>query len=103
MAVSWNHTAAFKDGPGVILNRFGGDVVTNLLLHVKQEFENLLVGKSVKGSGKTSETRRIGQERVGEGRANEMGGMSRYITTLVVSYDNEDKSVWSYQAGDPAK
>jgi hypothetical protein len=53
MSVSWYDTSALEDRPDVFLDVFRADVVANGLLHVENELENFLVGKTVQRTSKT--------------------------------------------------
>jgi hypothetical protein len=92
VAVTGNNTALLKSGPEVVLDVLVAKVVANLGLHIGEPLENLLVGKTVQGTGKTVETSGEREERRGESRADQVGGVGGNVTTLVVSVDGEVES-----------
>lgn len=66
MSVSGDDTSALQDAPDIVLDLFWAWVVSNLLLHVKDESEDFLVGETVERTSETSETSRVGEEWIGE-------------------------------------
>jgi hypothetical protein len=69
-----------------------GGVVTELLLHVQDEAENLLVGETVKGSSETAKGSRVGEEGVGESGSDKVGGVGGDVATLVVGVEGVVKT-----------
>lgn len=92
MAVTGNNTTSVQSVPEVLLNVFLGDVGSNLGLNLKEPFQDLLVGTSVKGTGKTVKTSGKRKEGGGESGTNQVSGVGRNVTTLVVSVDSKVKS-----------
>lgn len=92
VAVTGNNTALLKSGPEVVLDALVAKVVANLGLHLGEPLENLLVGKTVQGTGKTVETSGEREERRGEGGTDQVGGVGGNVTTLVVGVDGEVES-----------
>ena len=92
VAVTGNNTALLKSGPEVVLDALIAEVVANLGLHLGEPLENLLVGKTVQGTGKTVETSGEREERRGEGGADQVGGVGGNVATLVVGVDGEVQS-----------
>lgn len=85
VTVSGDNLARFKGVGDVGLNIFLGPVLTELSLKVQDEAKALLVGESVEGASETVHTGSEGKVGVSEGRSNQMGSVSRNITTLVVT------------------
>jgi hypothetical protein len=92
VAVTGNDTASLEGGPEVVLDALVAKVVANLGLHLGEPLENLLVGKTVQGTGKTVKTSGEREERRGEGGSDQVGGVGGDVTTLVVSVDGEVES-----------
>lgn len=110
VSVSGNDLSLSEGSPDELDNLLVGGGVSNLLLHVEDESEDLLVGKTVEGSGETAEGGGVGEEGVGEGGSDEVcrelrcqrrvavdkerqgrtGGVSGDVSTLVVSCRRED-------------
>lgn len=98
MTVSWDDTAALENAPNEVLDLLLGWVVANLLLHVEDEAENLLVGETVERTSQASKTGGVSEEWIGEGGSDEMDGVGRDISSLVVGYTRTWQSVSVSQA-----
>jgi hypothetical protein len=85
VTVSWNDPSALEYAPDVLLDLLRGRVVADLLLHAEDEAKNLLVGEAVEGPSETGETGRVGEERVRERRSDEVDGVRRDVSSLVIS------------------
>jgi hypothetical protein len=85
VTVSWNDPSALEYAPDVLLDLFRGRIVANLLLHTENEAEDLLVGEAVEGPSETGETGRVGEEWVRERRSDEVDGVCRDVSSLVIS------------------
>jgi len=86
MTISRNDSATLENAPDEVLDLFLSGIVSDLLLHVEDESENLLISETVEGTGQASETGRVSKERIGESRANQVDGVGRDIASLVVGY-----------------
>lgn len=89
MAVTGNDTASVEGVPEVFGDSLVAKVVTDDLLHLSKPVKYLLVGKAVERAGQAIETSREGEEGGAEGAANEMGGVSRDIATLVIGVNGQ--------------
>ena len=67
------------------------------VVYLVHEEKDLLVGESVKGSGQTAHTRGEGKVGVREGGANQMGGVSGHVASLMVRVDGQ---VETHQLGE---
>ncbi len=67
-------------------------MLANGLLHGKSPAENLLVSKTVKGTGKTEKSGRVGEVRVRKSRTDKVGSVGRNVSTLVVTVDGNVKT-----------
>ena len=85
------HNAAAGEGVlGELSNLLDGGVAgTEFLLCVAQPAETLLVGEAVQWSGETVDARGVGKERIGEGGADEMGGVGGDVATFVVGVEHQ--------------
>lgn len=92
VTVTGNDTALLEGRPEVVLDGLVAKVVADLSLHLGEPLENLLVGETVKGTGKTVETSGEREEGRGEGGADQVGGVGGNVATLVVSVDGEVES-----------
>lgn len=89
MAVTGNDTAGVEGGPEVVLDGLVAEVVTDGLLHLGEPEEDLLVGETVEGTGKTVETGSEGQEGGAESGTDKVSGVGADVATLMVSVDGE--------------
>lgn len=89
VAVTRDDTAGVEGRPEVVGDGLVAEVVTNGLLHLGQPVENLLVGKTVQGTGKTVKTCSQRQEGGAESAADQVGGVGADVTTLVVGVDGQ--------------
>jgi hypothetical protein len=87
MAVTWDDLARLEGLPDISTDLVIGGIFANLSLHLGQPDENLLVGKTMKRTGKTIKGSSKGEERIGEGGADKLPGVSRDIATFVVRVD----------------
>lgn len=89
MAVAGNDTAALERRPQVLFDVGVAEVVANVLLHLSEPVEHLLVRQAVQRTGETVETGSQRQEGGAEGAANKVSGVGADVATLVVSVDGE--------------
>jgi len=89
VAVTGNDAAGVEGVPEVLLDVLVREVRTDGLLHLGEPVEDLLVGKTVKGTGKTVEASGEGKVGGAEGRADEVSGVGRDVATLVVGVDGQ--------------
>ena len=89
VAVTGDDAAGVESRPEVVSDGLVAEIVANDLLHLSEPVENLLVGKAVKGTGKTVETSGEREERGAQSRTNQVGGVGAHVATLVVSVDGE--------------
>jgi len=92
VTVTGNDTALLEGRPEIVLDGLVAKVVADLSLHLGEPLENLLVGETVEGTGKTVETSGEREEGRGEGGADQVGGVGGNVATLVVSVDGEVES-----------
>lgn len=88
MSVSWNDPAALQDAPDVVLDLLWAWIVSDLLLHVKDESQDFLVGKTMERTSETSKTSRVGEERIGKGGSDKVDGVGRDVSTFVVGWSD---------------
>jgi len=89
VAVTGNDTAGVEGRPEVVLDGLVAEIVTDGLLHLSEPVEDLLVGKTVEGAGKTVQASGEGEEGGAESRADQVSGVGRDVAALVVSVDGE--------------
>lgn len=99
VAVTGDDSAGLEDGPQVLGQVLVGVALGDVLLHVEDESQDLLGGETVERTGETLQTSRVGQVRVGQSRANQMGGVSRDVSSLVVTVESEVESQEVDEAG----
>lgn len=92
VSVTGNNTARVKSVPQVLLNVVLGDVGANIGLDLENPLKNLLVGTSVERTSQTVETSGQGQEGGRESGTNQVGGVGRDVTTLVIGVDGQVES-----------
>ena len=89
-ASSSKHLARVEEIPEGLLELLVGDLTAaELLPQLEDEPEDLLVGKTVEGTGETVEAGGEGEVGVGEGAADEVGGVGRDVAALVVRVEDE--------------
>lgn len=89
VAVTGNDTARVQGGPQVVGDGLVAKVVANSLLHLSEPVEDLLVGKTVEGTSQTVQTGSQRQEGRAESTANQVSGVGRDVSTLVVGVDGQ--------------
>jgi hypothetical protein len=92
VSVSGNDTSSVKGGPEVVLDGGVRKVVTDGLLHLGEPVKDLLVGKSVKGTGKTVKSGSEGEHGGRESGSDQVGGVGRDVSSLVVRVDGQVKT-----------
>jgi hypothetical protein len=92
VTVARNDATSVESRPKVVSDGLVAEVITDDLLHLGEPVEDLLVGKTVQGTGKTVETSRERQEGRAEGTADKVGGVGADVATLVVSVDGQVKT-----------
>lgn len=85
MAVSRHNLARLESVGNVLLDVILGPVLTVLLLEFEDEAQALLVCETVQGASKTVHACGKRKIRVGESRANQVSGVSRHISTFVIT------------------
>ena len=88
VSVSRHHTAGLEKAPDVCLGLVVGQVHADLLDHAIKEDQHLLVGEPVEGSSQAAHASGEGEVGVGEGRADQVGGVGRHIASLMVTVEN---------------
>jgi hypothetical protein len=83
VSVTRDNTTSVQSRPEVVLDRLVAEIVTNSLLHLGEPVQNLLVGQSVKGTGKTVKTGCQREHGRAKSRSNQMGSMGRDVTTFL--------------------
>lgn len=89
VAVTGHNAARVQGGPQVVGDVLVAQVVSDRLLHLSEPVEHLLVGQTVQGASQTLETGRDRQEGRAESTADQVGGVSRDVSTLVVRVDGQ--------------
>lgn len=89
---SWNDLTFVQGSVSEFPDSLLADVVSELLLKIQQPSQAFLVGKTVERSGETVETGGVGEVGVGEGGADQVGGVGGDVTTFVVGVDAEVSS-----------
>ncbi len=90
MSVSGDDLLGIEGVPGEFGDSFGGDFLSfgfEFGLEVLDPLEDLLVGQTVKRSGKGVQSSGIREVRIGEGGSDQVGSVGRSISSLVVSVD----------------
>ena len=85
VTVSGHNLAALERRPDVLAHGVISRVLADLRLHLAQPEEDLLVGETVERASETVQGGTEREEGVGEGRADELAGVSGDIATLVVT------------------
>lgn len=85
VAITRNDLSTLEGRPDVLLDGIVSGVLTNLRLHLAQPEKNLLVGETVKGTGETIQGSTEGEEGIGEGGADQFTGVSRDVTTFMIT------------------
>ena len=88
VSVSGNDTS-LQGVPAVLLNLLVGGISTDLGLHLLDPPQDFLVGQSVEGTGETVQRSGHGQEGVGKGGTDQVTGVGRDVTSLVVRVDGQ--------------
>lgn len=68
-------------------------------LHLEDPAEDFLGGEAVEGSGQAEEAGRVGEEGVGEGGADEVGGVGGDVAAFVVAVEGEVEAEEVLEAG----
>jgi hypothetical protein len=89
VAVTGDDLASLEGRPEVVLDGLVAQVVANSLLHLLKPDKHFLVGQSVKGTSKTIKTSSEGEVWRAESTADQVGGVSTDVATLVVGVDGE--------------
>lgn len=92
VAVTGDNTASLEGGPQVVGDVLVAEVVTNLGFHLLEPDKDLLVSKTVEGSGKTVQTSGQGEHGRAESAANQVSGVGTDVSTLVVGVDGQVQS-----------
>ena len=89
VTVTGDDTAGVEGGPEVVSDGLVAKVVADGLLELGEPVKDLLVSKTVEGTGKTVKTSGEREEGRAESTADKVGGVGRDVTTLVVSVDGQ--------------
>lgn len=89
VTVTWNNTSRLENAPEEVVDILLGELLTNSLLHIKDESENLLGSKTVERTGETLKTSTVAKERIAESRSDQVGSVCRNVTTLVVTVESK--------------
>lgn len=92
VTVAWNNSARVKSVPQVLLDGLLGDVALQVFLQLEQPLQDLLVGSTVQRTSQTVQTSRERQKWRGQGGTNQVGGVGRHVTTLMVRVDGQVQS-----------
>jgi hypothetical protein len=99
VAVTGDDSARLEDRPQVLDEVLVGVALGDVLLHVEDESQDLLGGEAVERTSKTLETSRVGQVRIGQSGSNQVGGVSRDVSSLVVTVESKVESQEINEAG----
>lgn len=86
MTITGNDTTSIQGGPEVVLNRLIAEVIADSLLHLSEPVQNFLVSQSMERTSKTVQTSGKREHRGAESRPNQVGGVGRNVTTLLIWY-----------------
>jgi len=90
VTVSRNNLTGVEGIPQSLANLIvSGIVGAELLLEADDPAENLLVSQTVERTSKAVQTSGEREVRIRESRANQVGGVGRHVTTLVIGVDGE--------------
>lgn len=89
VAVTGDDTAGVQGGPEVVSDGLVAEIVTDRLLELSEPVQDLLVSKTVEGTGKTVKTSGQREERRAESTADKVSGVGRDVSTLVIGVDGE--------------
>lgn len=92
VAVSRNNLTRLESRPKVISNSLIAEVRANGSLHLSEPVQDFLVGETVERTSKTIETSSERQHGGAESTANQVGGVSADVSSLVISVDGEIES-----------
>jgi len=89
VTVTGDDTAGVEGRPEVVSDGLVAKVVTDGLLELGEPVKDLLVSKTVEGTGKTVKTSGEREEGRAESTADKVSGVGRDVATLVVSVDGQ--------------
>lgn len=89
VAVTGNDTARVQSIPEILGDGLIREIVTNDRLHLGEPVEDLLVGETVEGTGKTVQASGEGKEGGAESGADKVGGVGADVATLVIGVNGE--------------
>ena len=89
VTVTGDDTAGVEGGPEVVSDGLVAKVVADGLLELGEPVKDLLVSKTVEGTGKTVKTSGEREEGRAESTADKVSGVGRDVATLVVSVDGQ--------------
>lgn len=92
VTVTWDNSAGVKGVPQVLLDGLLGDVTLQVISQLEQPLQDLLVSSAVQRTSQTVQTSRKRQEWRGQSRTNQVCGVGRDVTTLVVRVDGQVQS-----------
>lgn len=92
VTVAWNNSAGVKSVPQVFLNSLLGVVTLQVVSQLEQPFQNFLVGSAVQRTSQTVQTSGKRQEWGGQSGADQVSGVGRNVTTLVVRVNGQVQS-----------
>lgn len=90
MSVSWNDISTINNLSDIRNDGFFADLASissSRFNETENPLEDLLVGQSVEWSSQSVQTGRERQIRVSESRSDEMGSVSRDVSSLMISMD----------------
>ena len=89
VTVTRNDTATLERAPQVILDVLLGWVRRHSVLHLQDPAQHLLGGETVQRASETLETGGVGQEGVGQRRADQMRRVRGHVAALVVTVQGQ--------------
>ena len=92
MAVTGDDLAGLERRPDVVTDGLVRSVLADLRLHLAEPEENFLVCETVERASKTVQGGGKGEEGVRESGADELAGMGRDVTALMIGVDSQVKT-----------
>lgn len=92
VAITGHDLTSLEGGPQVVRDGLVAEIVTNGSLHLLEPVQDLLVGKTVEGTGETVETSGKREHGRAESASDQVGGVGADVATFVISVDGEVQS-----------
>jgi len=90
VSVAWNDSSGFQGVPDEVVEFFVGNVLaTEIFSELGEPDEHFLVGETVEWAGETVHGGREREVWIGQGGADQVGGMGGYVASFVVGVDGQ--------------